>query len=91
MSGFQDSFLLCKNAAMSFATKGFLTTNESFQMRYYMKFYAKGLENCQKSKSKLPNLLNKGALFLELMTLTCGSFDTPWRKTSFSTSFESSH
>ena len=54
MSGFQDSFLLCKNAAMSLATEGFLTTNESFQMRYYMKFYAKGHQNCQKSKSKLP-------------------------------------
>ena len=53
MSGFQDSFVLCKNAAMSLATEGFLTTNESFQMRYYMKFYAKGHQNCQKSKSKL--------------------------------------
>ena len=54
MSEFQDSFVLCKNAAMSMATEWFLTTNESFQIRNYMKFYSKGHQNSQKSKSKFP-------------------------------------
>ena len=48
--------------------------------------------------SKLPevkdldlcNLLDKKGTFLELLTLTSGSFDAPCDKTSFSISFERS-
>ena len=62
---------------MSMATEGFLTTNESFQIRYYMKFYAKGHQNCQKSKLKVPkNPLLYSKLHMS-KSLTSGSSDAP--------------
>ena len=85
MSGFQDSFVLCKNAAMSLATEGFLTTNESFQMIYYMKFYLKGIQGA----SDIPEVNLLGEISL-LEPLTFCNSDGPWDKASYHALFESS-
>ena len=52
---------------------GYLTTNESFQMRYCMTLYLKGHRKYERSKLKLFNLLNKNGLFgtfWDFLTLT---------------------
>ena len=42
-------------------TLKFLTTNESFQMRYYVRIFLKGHENCQGLKLKVL----KNSLFIK--------------------------
>ena len=87
----QDCIVLCKSAAMPLPTLWFLTTNESFQMRYCMNFFFKGHQNCQKSNLKV----HEKSCFIKWIwkakTLTSGHSDAPWGKSSYSTSFESSH
>ena len=87
----QDCIVLCKSAATPLPTLWFLTTNESFQMRYCMNFFFKGHQNCQKSNLKV----HEKSCFIKWIwkakTLTSGHSDAPWGKSSYSTSFESSH
>ena len=87
----QDCIVLCKSAATPLPTLRFLTTNESFQMRYCMNFFFKGHQNCQKSNLKV----HEKSCFIKWIwkakTLTSGHSDAPWGKSSYSTSFESSH
>ena len=87
----QDCILLCKSAATHLPKLWFLTNNESFQMNYCMNFFFKGHQNCQKSNLKV----HEKSCFIKWIwkakTLTSGHSDAPWRKRSYSTSFESSH
>ena len=41
-----------KSTAASLLTPKFLTTNDSFQMSYYVRIFLKGHENCQEVKAK---------------------------------------
>ena len=87
----QDCIVLCKSVATPLPTLRFLTTNESFQKRYCMNFFFKGHQNCQKSNLKV----HEKSCFIKWIwkakTLTSGHSDAPWGKSSYSTSFESSH
>ena len=47
----------------------FLTTNESFQMRYYVRIFLKGHQNSQRTKCRFLTLLNKKWVFLNFLTL----------------------
>ena len=88
---FQVSVVSCKSAAMPVPTCMFNTTCESFQMRYCMTFYLKGHQIYQKSNSKVPKSLfllsEKESLNLQIVAVLM----PPWDKTSYNTSFESSH
>ena len=73
----QDCIVLSKSAAMSLPTLRFLTTNESFQMRYCMNFFFKGHQNCHKSNLKV----HEKSCFIKWIwkakTLTSGHTDAP--------------
>ena len=90
MDTFQDGVVLCKSAATPLPTLWFLTTNESFQMRYCLNFFFKGHQNCQKSNIEG----HEKSCFIKWIwkakTLTSGHSGASWGKSSYSTSFESS-
>ena len=54
---FQERISQAESTATSLPTPKFLTTNESFQMRYYVRISLKGHENCQGLKLKVPKHL----------------------------------
>ena len=83
----QDCIVLCKSAATPLPTLWFLTTNESFQMRYCMNFFFKGNQNCQKSNLKV----HEKSCFIKAKTLASNHSDARWGQSSYSSWFESSH
>ena len=58
---FQEGISQAQRSATPLPTPKFLTTNESFQMRYYVRIFLKGHENCQGLKLKVP----KNSLFIK--------------------------
>ena len=44
---FQEGSSQAYSTATSLSTPKFLSTNKSFQMRYYIRIFLKGHENCQ--------------------------------------------
>ena len=44
---FEEGFSQAKSTTRPLPIPRFLTTNESFQMRYYVRIFLKGHENCQ--------------------------------------------
>ena len=59
-----NAILLHKSANTLLPTRHVFKINETFQMRYCMKFYLKGHQNYNKSMSKVPK---KGLLYKENM------------------------
>ena len=44
---FQEGISKAQGTATRVPTPKFLTTNENFEMRYYVRIFLKGHENCQ--------------------------------------------
>ena len=74
---FKNRMILFKIAAMPLPTKRFLTTNESFQMRYWMSFYLKGQWNYIKSTLKFPKRLFLYSRYESLKIWCLIIFDVP--------------
>ena len=58
---FQEGISQAQSTATPLPSPNFLTTNKSFQMRYYVRIFLKGYENCQGSKIEIP----KNSLFIK--------------------------
>ena len=67
MSTFHTSFLLRKSTATLLPTRYVLSINETFQMRYCMKFYLKGYQKHKKSNFWLSQFTSWIRSFLELL------------------------
>ena len=58
---FLEGYSQAQGTATPLPIPRILTTNESFQMRYYVRIFLKGHENCQGLKLKVP----KNSLFIK--------------------------
>ena len=72
MGTFQESTVLCENAAKSILSQGLKKGTESFQMRFFMRLFLKGSEIKFKTSQKVHTYLKEN---FEAKFLSSSSFD----------------